>query len=1217
MKQTKRLLGLCIALALSVMTWAANTVTTVGQVTTAVTVSDDIDYVITSDTPFTSTGSVDITNTDHAVVILQNVRPSVAISTWLRSYVKINGATAVNGSNCQVKMYAQGAIIMPYAAGFKPLTVYSEKNFGGTSVNDFGLENSGGYMNTLTEAKLNNKIRSFKLKRGYMVTFSTRAEGRGYSRCFIADKEDLEMASLPAILDQTITSYRVFQWYDAQKKGLASDTGEGNNSLITSSWCYSWGLGESRLPDAECVPNHIYEDWPSSAACGGVTYSCHMKTNNEPGNPSDDHPQSVATVLGNWENLMRTGMRLCSESSHDGSWAHLEEFIDSIDARGWRCDLLDLHCYWPSANFNNWKYWYDRFGGRPIWISEWVWGASWNNNGIFATDRTYSIENQQRNADELKVIIPWLNASPYVERYAYWNSEADCSKIIKDGALSIAGEYYASVESGLGYNKAYEKIPSTPPQYNPQNLVAEYDKESRTVTLQWRDPNGEYNQSMEIQCKRAGTSIWSTVQTVEQQEEAADYSVTIEGVDGDKYRVRVVDVLNKERLSNEATAVNDNLAYGDGVTVVVGSETVTKYLGGNMLVNGKFDLGTTDWTSAAGTEIAAPYFQIMPVGGIDGDSYLQCYGNSTSKTGEQSIVRYITLEPNTSYYVEGSGCYTDPTNQRFLTGLTTVGINKRLEFAAVTGWAKQGAAFTVTSDNILGIQLLSLGGKAMIDNLVVARLFDTAEEALADAREWSLKRCEAFTAYNASVPRLNALLEAYVSEPGVTAAEIDKAIDVAVKCLGQQHVADSLASDVSLITDYNLPGASEIAAKYDAVRNVTATTVEAYYEDIVALKTLVGQAFAYTATNAAVTSPAFASNFGWNVKAGTYTGGDQSATTQAGKTCWNAWWGITATGNESQTMEVNQPLTELAGGLYALECKASTQHLCETDQHAFLVIGEDTVCSQPLVYGALDLPNFADADKWNTLTTPYVYVEPNGAATIGFVGSKSGAKDGQWIRYGDGTTAGDNREGWWCATDFTLRYCPMKQVTADAEGWGTICSQYAIGVPEGVTLYGIAGISPDSLYIGLEEVTDETVAGTPYIYKAQPGQKLLFPESGTAVSTPKTNVNGLRGSFASTAKYPLSSLVLTDGQWKFITERVDVIASYSGYIYQVKNLPVLADGWTGVTLPTQGLVDPTAVANVSADAAADGGHLYGVDGRRATPSTKGIVVGKDRKYVRK
>ena len=60
-------------------------------------------------------------------------------------------------------------------------------------------------------------------------------------KIIIADKEDLEVANLPTVLDRRISSYRVFQWYDAQKKGLASDTREHENSLITSSWCYSWG----------------------------------------------------------------------------------------------------------------------------------------------------------------------------------------------------------------------------------------------------------------------------------------------------------------------------------------------------------------------------------------------------------------------------------------------------------------------------------------------------------------------------------------------------------------------------------------------------------------------------------------------------------------------------------------------------------------------------------------------------------------------------------------------------------------------------------------------------------------------------------------------------------------------------------------------------------------------------------------------------------------
>ena len=211
-----------LLLAFGLTANAANTITKVPQVSTEVTLSDDVDYVITNATPFAGEGKVNITNTEHAVLIIQSIRPSLVIKNHLKDRVFINGEQAVNGENCQVKMYAHGAIIMPYAKDIKPLTVYSEPNFGGTAVNDFGLEHSGGFMNTLSEAKLNNQIRSFKLKRGYMVTFATGKSGWGYSRCFIADKEDLEFSELPAHLDGRISSYRVFQWYDAEKKGLAS-----------------------------------------------------------------------------------------------------------------------------------------------------------------------------------------------------------------------------------------------------------------------------------------------------------------------------------------------------------------------------------------------------------------------------------------------------------------------------------------------------------------------------------------------------------------------------------------------------------------------------------------------------------------------------------------------------------------------------------------------------------------------------------------------------------------------------------------------------------------------------------------------------------------------------------------------------------------------------------------------------------------------------------
>ncbi len=521
LNMTRRLLLLLLVGLLLVLTpltaEALNSKTTVTKVSDEVALMTDVDYIITdAEAPFDANGSVNIVSTEHAVLIFRNIKPSLVIKNHL-SHVFINGEPAKDGTNCQVKMYAQGAIVFPYPKDIKPLTVYSEPNFEGEAVNDFGLENSGGFMNTLTAAKLNNRIRSFRLKRGYMVTFALGTGGWGYSRCFIADQEDLEIATMPANMDSRISSYRVFQWQNAQKKGLASDTRASANEALNTSWCYTWSTGENRLPDTECVPNHIYEDWPSPSSCGSVTYSCHMKTNNEPGNSADDHPQSVETVLNNWQNLMRTGLRLCSETSHDGSWNHLQQFIKEIDARGWRCDLLDLHCYWASGSFWSLENYYNNYGRRPIWISEWVWGASWNNNGIFgeAPDgrNSFSAANQQKCYSGTKPILDYLNSLACVERYAYWNSEADCSKIYKDGTLSTLGKYYASMQSGLGYNASYEKVP-TVVYSNPSDLAGTYTKAKNTYSLKWVDNNGDMADSIVVECKLPGSSRFVRIATL-------------------------------------------------------------------------------------------------------------------------------------------------------------------------------------------------------------------------------------------------------------------------------------------------------------------------------------------------------------------------------------------------------------------------------------------------------------------------------------------------------------------------------------------------------------------------------------------------------------------------------------------------------------------------------------------------------------------------------
>lgn len=582
----KNLTVLTLSLFTSLSTaFADNTVKTVSQVAEAVTLSDDVDYHITSDTPFTTSGSVNIKNTDHAVLVFDKLKPSLALKQL--GFVTINGEAAKNGVNCQVKIYNRGAIIMPYAADIKPLTVYSEPNFKGESVNDFGLENTGGYMNTLTDAKLNNRIQSFKLKRGYMVTFATGKKGYGYSRCFIADKADLEM-NLPSLMANRVSSYRIFKWNDCSKAGLASDTGNESNVALNTQSCYDWGTGRDMGIDREAVANHIYEDWPSAADCGKQEYSPMMKTNNEPGNSADDHPQSVETVLANWENLMATGKRLCSPSSHDGSLGWLREFIDSIDARGWRCDIMDVHCYWPEGSFNNLSSWYSNYGNRPLWISEWVWGASWNNNGVFTSgwDDSYRVS---QNAVVVKRILDKLNSWGYVERYFYWNGEQWYSKIYNDGALTPTGEYYATMETGVGYKSEYNKyVPKGPRMGAPSGLKGTFNSAKRTYKLSWSEPNGEFNKTMELQ-RKLDNGAWTTIANIDLQDTKANYTYNDTLVDGGKYlyRVRTVDYLNKERFSGEenysmsvATKVgNGDMQYGS--MTVVDKNKVVGYLYGN------------------------------------------------------------------------------------------------------------------------------------------------------------------------------------------------------------------------------------------------------------------------------------------------------------------------------------------------------------------------------------------------------------------------------------------------------------------------------------------------------------------------------------------------------------------------------------------------------------------------------------------------------------
>ncbi|MBR4758354.1 MAG: hypothetical protein IK084_06055, partial [Bacteroidaceae bacterium] len=247
----KNLLAAMLLFCVSAYMMGARTVTEVTQPPTAsgyTSVGENVDYTITSTTPFTSTKKLRINN-KTGVIIIKNLKPSVVIANWVnsnQSFVRIGSGTdnAVDGVNCQVRMYNKGTIILPYVEGDGTaiLTTYTGTNQSGTSYTNYSTGHSGGFMKTLTEAQGLNNFKSFKLKRGYMVTFATGTGGWGYSRCFVAAYEDLTM-DLPAVLAGNVSSYRIFPFYNFSKSALASDGRMAANQALNSTGCYDWGTG--------------------------------------------------------------------------------------------------------------------------------------------------------------------------------------------------------------------------------------------------------------------------------------------------------------------------------------------------------------------------------------------------------------------------------------------------------------------------------------------------------------------------------------------------------------------------------------------------------------------------------------------------------------------------------------------------------------------------------------------------------------------------------------------------------------------------------------------------------------------------------------------------------------------------------------------------------------------------------------------------------------
>lgn len=438
-------------------------------------------HLTSSSAPLTN--SIVELNSNDSWLFFDNLRPAAVVSNYLK-YIYVNGNNATYNSNCRVSIYKHGTVVIPQAPSFQPLTVYSGLDFTEDSTSDFSLFTKNTSLGTF-----DNKIRSLKLKRGYMVTLATLSSGLGYSRVYIADDKDLELSELPDLLDNKISFIRVLRWEWPSKKGWAGSD-ETEYTAVNATWRYDWSASGSTSSKVEYVPIKQKSSWPSWDDINGKEYVTHVLGYNEPDATDQGNFQTLDAMLSAWPSFMQTGLRIGSpawanaySTAESGS---LFDFIDACDSLNYRVDFVALHCYWGGKTPANWykdlKYIHDRTG-RPLWITEWNNGANWTTES-WPTD---SLACLQQQLTAIKGILQVLDTASFVERYSIYNWVEDKRAMVISGNLTPAGSYYSADTSEIAFNHDGEVIPNY--IYGDPSLSIAYGTKSYSLTVS--DPNSE------------------------------------------------------------------------------------------------------------------------------------------------------------------------------------------------------------------------------------------------------------------------------------------------------------------------------------------------------------------------------------------------------------------------------------------------------------------------------------------------------------------------------------------------------------------------------------------------------------------------------------------------------------------------------------------------------------------------------------------------------
>lgn len=615
-----KLKGLTFALliAISLLANAQNEVKTVEQVADVVNLTEAVDYTITSsNTPFATTGSIDIQNPD-ATVVFENIRPSVVISRYLKK-ITANGTALVNGTNARVSIYRHGTIVFAHSDNknadgtpFYPVVMCSDDNCTQVigSYNNTGRNISGPWK---------DEARSFILKRGYMCTVANEANGTGYSHCYIANSADRKI-TLNKYLAGKLGFFRIFQWQWPTKLGMSDARAENIMVGTNASWFYDWGAGTKSQTDFEYVPQRHHEAgnsnsngykgaWESWTNINASDNTCtHVLGQNEPDNTSGGNevytyvtsiPDNPREKHGDYplvdvaKDFLYSGKRIGTFACCNPNTGWVSEYVNWCRENNIRVDFVATHYYiggqspqgcidrlWALHNVT----------GLPVWVTEWNNGANWTTESGFTTDSEgwYSWgsgNDQYKNGVWLKDVLIRADKSEnkWLERLAVYNAVEVKRQIEAGGSLTDAGKVLGTYHSGFAYNDANEYF--MPWTYkDPQNLeVTKYNTATKKVTLSWTHNNSKQSNSIRVQ-RKVKSSRYETIEDLGMHENGTlTFTDDVEELTGAvTYRINDIDTDGQSRYTNEVTvdvapALGTNQYQYGTVTISSTEESNIKY----------------------------------------------------------------------------------------------------------------------------------------------------------------------------------------------------------------------------------------------------------------------------------------------------------------------------------------------------------------------------------------------------------------------------------------------------------------------------------------------------------------------------------------------------------------------------------------------------------------------------------------------------------------